>query len=124
MSVLKVQAVAAISVAILWVASPAHVKLAIDWPLTTVDATVSLKLSSSPKHNDRDITLYNHVLDIDECSEDSDGCEQNCANTVGSYTCSCNTGYNLASDGRSCTGGTRIIQQWHIYFITFNFIRH
>ena len=47
-----------------------------------------------------------YYLDIDECSEDSDGCAQNCANTVGSYTCSCNTGYNLASDGRSCTGET------------------
>ena len=43
-------------------------------------------------------------LDIDECREESDDCEQNCANTVGSYTCNCNAGYDLASDGQSCTG--------------------
>ena len=47
---------------------------------------------------------YDYALDIDECSEDSDGCAQNCVNTIGSYTCSCNTGYNLGSDGRSCIG--------------------
>lgn len=46
------------------------------------------------------------ILDIDECREDSDGCAQNCANTVGSYTCGCNTGYDLAPDGLSCTGKT------------------
>ena len=44
------------------------------------------------------------VVDIDECSEETDGCEQNCFNTVGSYTCGCNVGYVLVPDGRSCTG--------------------
>ena len=34
---------------------------------------------------------------------DSD-CEQICNNTVGSYTCSCNNGYSLNSDGRNCSG--------------------
>ncbi|XP_072016916.1 microfibril-associated glycoprotein 4-like [Amphiura filiformis] len=34
--------------------------------------------------------------DVDECTVDSDNCDENaaCANTVGSFTCSCNTGYN------------------------------
>ncbi|XP_066022017.1 uncharacterized protein [Pocillopora verrucosa] len=29
-------------------------------------------------------------------------CEQNCHNTLGSYTCSCVSGYQLAADGKSC----------------------
>ena len=42
--------------------------------------------------------------DINECTEDTDGCAQTCINTVGSYTCSCGTGYRLASDRRRCDG--------------------
>ena len=34
----------------------------------------------------------------------TDTCEQNCHNTVGSYTCSCNAGYTLNSDGHTCDG--------------------
>ena len=44
------------------------------------------------------------LLDVDECSRDEDECDQNCLNTVGSYTCSCNTGYILNSDGLRCDG--------------------
>ena len=44
------------------------------------------------------------ILDIDECSEESDRCTDNCRNTAGSYTCSCNTGYQLNSNGYSCDG--------------------
>ena len=43
-------------------------------------------------------------IDIDECSEDRDMCEQLCSNTIGSYTCGCRTGYTLASDRMSCNG--------------------
>ncbi len=42
--------------------------------------------------------------DIDECAEGSDQCNQNCHNNVGSYTCSCNTGYRLNPNGRLCDG--------------------
>ena len=42
--------------------------------------------------------------DINECAEDTDGCAQLCTNTIGSYTCSCRSGYRLAIDGRWCTG--------------------
>ena len=44
------------------------------------------------------------VTDIDECTEGTDRCSQNCHNTVGSYTCSCNTGYRLNADGVTCDG--------------------
>ncbi|XP_066022016.1 deleted in malignant brain tumors 1 protein-like isoform X2 [Pocillopora verrucosa] len=30
-------------------------------------------------------------------------CEQSCHNTLGSYTCSCVSGYQLAADGKSCS---------------------
>ena len=44
------------------------------------------------------------ISDIDECSEGSHRCEQNCHNAVGSYACSCDTGYRLNEDGLTCTG--------------------
>ena len=44
------------------------------------------------------------ILDIDECAENHDNCEQLCNNRAGDFTCSCRSGYQLDSDGRSCTG--------------------
>ena len=44
------------------------------------------------------------VTDVDECSEGAHNCDQLCTNIVGSFTCSCNTGYTLDSDGRTCIG--------------------
>ncbi|XP_071808298.1 bone morphogenetic protein 1 homolog [Asterias amurensis] len=39
----------------------------------------------------------------DECSsESSGGCEQICVNTIGSYHCECEPGFELKSDGVSC----------------------
>ena len=46
--------------------------------------------------------------DIDECSEESHRCEQNCHNSVGSYACSCDSGYHLNEDGLTCNG-----RLWH-----------
>ena len=43
------------------------------------------------------------LADIDECHEDVDSCQQECYNTVGSYTCSCRAGYRLR-DGHNCDG--------------------
>ena len=42
--------------------------------------------------------------DINECAEGTHECEHNCHNTIGSYTCSCRTGYSLNADGRACDG--------------------
>ncbi|XP_078673839.1 uncharacterized protein LOC144912443 isoform X1 [Branchiostoma floridae x Branchiostoma belcheri] len=39
--------------------------------------------------------------DINECSSNNGGCSHICTNTVGSYRCSCRTGYRL-SGSRSC----------------------
>ena len=44
-------------------------------------------------------------------------CEQNCTNTVGSYNCSCNTGYSLDSNGRNCTGISLYVYAVYITFL-------
>jgi fibulin 1/2 len=48
----------------------------------------------------------NYVLfsfaDINECTEGTDQCAQNCHNSIGSYTCSCDAGYTLNANGRGC----------------------
>ena len=49
------------------------------------------------------VYLY-HIIDINECATNNGGCAQTCNNTVGSYQCSCGTGYTLNSDGHACDG--------------------
>ena len=44
------------------------------------------------------------ILDIDECTQGTNGCNHNCTNTVGSYYCTCMVGYELESDNHTCTG--------------------
>ena len=46
-------------------------------------------------------------VDINECA--SSPCEHTCTNTPGSFVCSCNDGYMLNSDGRTCTGKTPLV---------------
>ena len=50
------------------------------------------------------ILLVFLLADIDECTEGTDGCVHSCSNVAGSYTCSCNSGYRLASDNHGCEG--------------------
>ena len=47
---------------------------------------------------------YTPHADINECTANTDGCDQGCVNTVGSFVCSCNNGYTLTSDGKTCSG--------------------
>ena len=48
-------------------------------------------------------------LDIDECAQGSDGCDQNCTNTDESYYCTCMDGYELESDNHTCTGNVYVL---------------
>ena len=41
--------------------------------------------------------------DVDECKL-TGICSQNCQNSVGSYTCSCFTGFSLNEDKTTCSG--------------------
>ena len=47
-------------------------------------------------------------LEIDECAHGTDRCQQGCTNTAGSYTCSCNEGYSLSSNGYTCNGMSEV----------------
>lgn len=56
-------------------------------------------------HNYMYIQIITFVVpDIDECAMDTDMCHQQafCVNTDGSYTCTCNSGYN--GSGLECIG--------------------
>ena len=53
--------------------------------------------------------LSHHVkmvlhVDIDECATANRGCEHSCTNTIGNFTCSCDTGYQLDENGLNCSG--------------------
>ena len=55
------------------------------------------------------LIIWNYVCslaDINECLTDNGGCEQICNNTEGSFSCSCDSGYNLDSNRLNCTGIT------------------
>lgn len=51
--------------------------------------------------------------DIDECRYGY--CQQLCANVPGSYSCTCNPGFTLNDDGRSCQGRGRVNQAWDLW---------
>lgn len=45
------------------------------------------------------------LAEEDECAKpDNGGCEQRCVNTLGSYQCACDPGYELGPDKKSCEG--------------------
>ena len=53
------------------------------------------------------MTFINTLVDLDECQVGLNGdttCDEVCVNTIGSYTCGCNPGRVLVSNGVSCRG--------------------
>ena len=48
------------------------------------------------------VTVFLTTLDLNECSTSNGGCDHVCTNSVGSFQCSCNSGYSLAADGTTC----------------------
>ena len=51
---------------------------------------------------------FTSTLDIDECSNGTDLCEQKCVNTEGSYHCECMNGYQL-KNATHCEGQIKLI---------------
>ena len=47
--------------------------------------------------------------DINECRNQIDECDQDCKNMVGSYVCSCSSGFILDLNGKSCNGKWGIV---------------
>ena len=70
--------------------------------------------------------------DVNECLDSNGGCEHVCNNTKGSYLCSCEEGYALNEDGRTCsiTCGWRLTEvsgsfhtpDWPLSYPTEDFI--
>ena len=54
------------------------------------------------------VTVYIRIIyfnvDIDECANNTDNCNQTCTNTEGSFVCGCHDGYLLEGNGISCNG--------------------
>ena len=50
------------------------------------------------------VRLNCFFIDVDECDDGNGGCSHNCTNIPGSYTCSCEEGYELLEDQQTCTG--------------------
>ena len=46
--------------------------------------------------------LSSYFIDTDECINSTSNCAQICINEVGSYSCSCDTGYQLLNDNYGC----------------------
>ncbi len=80
---------------------PAVVMTAIPSQQTASLAMVGVVISSTINLFD---TFSFLSSDVDECALSQDLCEQNCQNTVGSYTCSCRSGFILNNDQRACDG--------------------
>ena len=46
--------------------------------------------------------------DVNECHTLNGGCDGTCHNSLGSFSCTCDTGYTLGSDGTSCIGKVKL----------------
>lgn len=49
---------------------------------------------------------FNFSTDIDECSKENGGCQHECVNTFGSYSCQCRSGFMLHDNKHDCKEGT------------------
>ena len=77
----------------------ALVMLDTDWAMIREAVMVSYNNTQCFQLYDANITV---IVDINECTEGLDDCEQRCSNTPGTFTCSCDSGFTLDVDGRSC----------------------
>ena len=50
------------------------------------------------------IAPHHAVLDVDECVDKTHNCDEHatCSNTIGSFTCMCDTGYDGAGYNGTC----------------------
>lgn len=55
--------------------------------------------------------------DKDECSKENGGCQHECVNTFGSYSCQCRSGFVLHENKHDCKEGT-----WHVLMLFCFFI--
>nr|XP_032818064.1 mannan-binding lectin serine protease 1-like [Petromyzon marinus] len=78
-------------------------------PMVTPGNVVDITFVSDFSNDERytGFEVYFTAVDIDECEEyarvDELACDHNCFNYPGGFQCSCQYGYVLADDNRSCT---------------------
>lgn len=53
------------------------------------------------------------VLDVNECEIGNGGCEHTCENQPGSFVCRCPEGLQLASNGKTCIGKSKL-RKWFL----------
>ena len=56
---------------------------------------------------DSETAVWFFRLDKDECQEKNGGCDHDCVNLIGGYTCKCRSGYMVdKNDKHKCVEGT------------------
>lgn len=66
-----------------------------------------------------------NYTDMNECALGNGGCDHQCVNTGGSFSCECRPGYELQADGHSCrlegvcvcVGGDVLLVSLNHYYI-------
>uniref|UniRef100_V9KI64 Vitamin K-dependent protein C n=1 Tax=Callorhinchus milii TaxID=7868 RepID=V9KI64_CALMI len=73
-------------------------------PIFSQSRTMTLEFKSdfSNEGSFRGFRAHYQAVDVDECSNSEQKCEQMCHNTIGSHVCSCRYGYTLQEDQRTC----------------------
>ena len=64
------------------------------------------------------VSLIMVFTDVDECSDNNGGCQHECANIVGSYTCTCFNGFDLVNFTH-CTG-MYLLDHWYRLYDTWS----
>ena len=62
-------------------------------------------------------------VDIDECLEDQ-MCHQHCENTLGSFRCTCDAGYQLHADDITCVGKSYAHKYKYFNNLWHNMVRY
>ena len=58
-------------------------------------------------------TCVCNIIDVNECGVNNGGCQHTCVSSEGTHHCECKSGYQLNSDGRTCTGIFGVVGMWH-----------
>ena len=70
------------------------------------------------------IVLFFLYSDVNECDEQTSNCVQVCTNNVGSYECSCYSGYTYGSVANTCTLGKLQPKYWFKQYLFEKFYKY